>query len=455
MKHRIVNLLCLWSLIIGATPLKAQQSPLLDNHRWQENSHGVSILPPLGAKVHQRSVDDAILRINAKDGYAINLFIKKSQNEMTIDGVRSEALLEMGRNFPAATVLADEIKTLDDRDMLKIHFFLPRTKKGPWVTAQCFVQLAPTVFVLFQMESPKTTYDLAKPVYDAVISSLQLTDPKQLLVQREQLLDAGDQLLGKLNFSVLKKQLVPEQWFRFVEGDRDIGYMRIRQDFGNLDKRTHLDNAVTNRQGFKVEVMARMEIGQSLYDSVNVCYVSEEHDEKIWSIRTTERPLDARKMQHLRLRDEKQLKFDVQEIQMDYPNTWVETGLMSHRKIQLNRHNPSNERQFQWALPSKAYLSQVDLYLLPMLLADEPDGTWGFYAYHANSSKVSFRTERVEHKADGRYVVYSRLTPEDIHEQVTEYESNGKIVVRTLAGGRKLIPAQRYQIERLWPQFVK
>ncbi|HCD32326.1 MAG TPA: hypothetical protein DER01_07945, partial [Phycisphaerales bacterium] len=88
-------------------------------------------------------------------------------------------------------------------------------------------------------------------------------------------------------------------------------------------------------------------------------------------------------------------------------------------------------------------------------LADQPDGMWGFYAYHPNSGRISFRTERVEHKNNGRYVVYSRLAPEDIQEQITEYNPNGTIVKRTLPGGRMLIPAERHQIERLWPQFVK
>lgn len=455
MNHRIINLCILAMLGLSTTLLKAQQSPLLDNHRWQEYSYGVSILPPLGAKVHKRSVDDAIVRISTRDGYAINLFIKESQNEMELKAVRREALEQMAGAYPSATVLEDVIKSNNKREQLALHFFLPRTNQGPWVTAQTFVQVSPTIFVLFQLESPKASYELATPVYDAMINSLQLTDPRQLLADREKQLDAGQELLKRLKFDKLKDRLIAEQWFRFVEGDRDIGYMRILQDYGKLDDRKIQIPSTLQRMGYKIQVMARMELGETLYDSVNISYVSEERDEEIWSIRTTERPRVMRTVPHYRLKNQQQLKFDVQDEPMDNLNSWVETGLMSHHKIQLTRREPSSDRQFEWDIPPKAYLTQVELYLLPLLLADEQDGTWGFYAYHPNSGKISFRTERLEHKADGRYVIYSRLTPEDIQEQITEYDRKGNIIERILAGGRKLIPAQRHQVEALWPQFVK
>ncbi|HCD31923.1 MAG TPA: hypothetical protein DER01_05905, partial [Phycisphaerales bacterium] len=398
MKQQIANWLGLLVLIVTVTPLWAQDSPLLDNHRWQEYSYGVSILPPLGANVHKRSVDDAVARITTKDGYAINLFIKESQNQMNIDAARKDALTQMAGAFPSAIVLDDQINKIGKHQALKLHFYLPRTKQGPWVTAQTFVQLSPTAFALFQLETPKKTYELARPVYEAVIQSMQVSDPRKLLADREKLLDAGHQLLETLKFDQLKKQLVPEQWFRFVQGDRDIGYMRIRQAHGKLDGRPIHDNSVMERLGFKVEVMARIEFGKSLYDSVNTCYVSDEHDEEIWSIRTNERPIGARKINQLHLRSESRLKFDVQEIPVDFKNAWVETGLLSNRKIRLSRHDPSSDKEFEWDMPPKGYLSQVDLYLLPMLLADQPDGMWGFYAYHPNSGRISFRTERVEHK---------------------------------------------------------
>jgi hypothetical protein len=231
--------------------------------------------------------------------------------------------------------------------------------------------------------------------------------------------------------------------------------MRILQSYGQLDNRQTVKPQTYVRFGYKVQVMARMELGEALYDSINTSYVADERDEEIWYICTTERPRDPRKVAQYRLKNGQQLKFDVQEVPVDNQNTWVETGVLSHDKIQLTRHDPSNDKQFDWDMPPKAYLTQVDLYLLPLMLKDQPNGQWGFYAYHANTGKISFRTERLEHLDNGHFKIYSRLTPEDIEEQVTEYDQQGKIVMRVLAGGRKLIPALRHQIENMWPQFVK
>ncbi len=455
MNRLLVNVILLVALLLGVCPLQAQQSALLDNQRWQEYSYGISILPPLNANVNKLSVDDAIARITTRDGYGIHLFIKETDTEMTLAQVQELAIEQMTVAYPSANALKDDIATVNDYKQLALYFYLPQTKQGPWVTAQTFVQISPKVFVLFQLETPKAKYDLANPVYKAVIASLKMTDPRELVAKRETLLDAGHELLAKLQFEKLKDQLIPEQWFRFVEGDRDIGYMRIRQAYGKLDGREIANNNAMERMGFKIEVMARIQLGNTLYDSINTSYVSTERDEEIWSIRTTERPRDPRKITQFKLRDQQQLKFDAQQIPIDMQNTWVETGLLSNGKIQLNRRQPTSDRNYTWDMPPKGYLTQVDLYLLPMMLADQPDGQWGFYAYHPNKGKVSFRTERLEHLAGGKYRVYSRLSPEDIQEQVTDYQANGQIIKRVLAGGRMLIPAPRHQIERLWPQFVK
>lgn len=458
--NKIVCLVMLFAVLRCVAQIHA--NPLLDNHRWQEYSYGLSILPPLGASVHKRTGDDAVVRLNSKDGYAINLFIKESSVEISLPTVRRQALEQMAGVYPSATVLMDKQQKQGNYQQLSLHFYIPKTKQGAWVTAQVFIQLGPQVFALFQLETPKSAYDLAKPTFNAVIQSLQVTDPRKLLADREKLLDAGHELLSQLKFDQLRNRLIPQQWFRFVEGDRDIGYMRIRQVYGKLDDRKIVINkreipmpAYLAGEGCKVQAMVRMQIADTLYDSLNVCYVSAQRDEEVWSIRTTERPQGQRKVAKYKRNRNNALKLDVEQIPVDLQNSWIETGLASNKKIQLSRRNPSNYKEYEWAIPPKAYLSQVDLHLLPLLLKDQSDGTWGFYAYHPNSGKISFRTERMEHKSNGNFVMYTRLTPEDVNEQITEYDPQGKIVQRILAGGRKLISATQRQIEILWPNFVK
>ena len=80
MPRRINKIVCLVMLLV-TLPLWAQQqaNSLLDNQRWQEYSYGLSILPPLGSNVRKQTGDDAVVRMNTNDGYAINVFINASQ----------------------------------------------------------------------------------------------------------------------------------------------------------------------------------------------------------------------------------------------------------------------------------------------------------------------------------------------------------------------------------------
>ncbi len=423
--------------------------------RWQEYSRGISILPPLNSQIIQRTADSALARILVAEGYQINLFVKEARVELTLPMVRREALEQMGKIYPGARLLSDRTGTVGPHKMISLHFLIPKNKQTRWVTAQTFIELDEQTYLLFQLETSEGQYDLAKLTYEAVIQSLLVKDPDQLAQQRQKLIEAGHTLQSEIPYEAIRSQLIGEQWLRFIEGDRDIGYLRIRQWHGDLDQRLKNLPRHLAQPGFTVEVLARMEINDALYDTISICFLADDQQEEIWSIRTTERPVRTRTAKQLYARQGKKIRFDIREVPIEHQKTWVETGIRTRGQIELTRRQVSSDKQYQWQVPPKSYLSQAELYLLPLILKDRPDGQWGFYAYHANDGKIAFRTERIEHQSNGRFKIYSRLKPQDINEQVTEYDAKGGIIQRILPGGRKLIRATQRQIVARWPQFVR
>ena len=103
--------LCIALLALFAAPAIAQQDELdalLAKERWRESSFGVSFRPPLGSKLISRTFDDAVLRVLAED-FAINVYIKNTQQELNIDNVVRTAIEQFTLDKQAAPQSLDEL----------------------------------------------------------------------------------------------------------------------------------------------------------------------------------------------------------------------------------------------------------------------------------------------------------------------------------------------------------
>ncbi|MEO0477426.1 MAG: hypothetical protein AAF085_15890, partial [Planctomycetota bacterium] len=106
-----------------------------------------------------------------------------------------------------------------------------------------------------------------------------------------------------------------------------------------------------------------------------------------------------------------------------------------------------------WPTPNRAFLSPVDLALMPALLPNEKK-TYAFSAYHQDSSRIDFRLMRVEPNADGGKTVYLRPVL-DQSEQVLVFDVNNELISHTYPDGRSLRKTTKQELARIWGARLK
>lgn len=426
---------------------------LLSLKAWRENSYGLRLNPPLGYRMIEQNMDDAILRMLGPNRDAINLYIKKSDERINMERLEELTIGQNGMLNPSAVILG-EPKTTHARRIggapgLLIYFRIPAKKGGFWVLGQAFMQISPTTLALLQLDVDETRFADVRPAFEAVLDTMAVESQEQIEKQRNEMMANALEWKKSVHAARIKAALLPEQWLRISDmvvtakdakpTERDIGYMRITQE---PDKRL-------DEQGFRVTVQGRMLVDNHAYDTQADFFVSEDLVGEIWSVKTTHRVL------------KKDQKLDaVAEAVMADMNTNAETGVRSRGQINVKRTGMSGNSDFKWDQPGTAplpttqpgdaqavpdqpppfvYLSQVELQMLDTLLPHKKPLEIGFYAYSAATGKVSFRTERVEPRKNGACLVYSRVSPEQ-PEQVSEFDATGKLIKRSLPNGQVIVP---------------
>jgi len=436
-------------------PTTQPQPPVLANIRlddylarevWREYSCGVTLRPPLGTKLRHDNMDDAILTIIGEPGYTIRVSLKKSKSEMAIAGVLELATGQVAIARPQALIIdqADNLNIATHAGGY-IYFGIP-DKKGTWVLGQAFVLVNPQTLVMLNLEIPQGRFKEVRPIFEAVLASIRLEDPKVLVEQRKKMIAAGAQWSKILTTKNIQAAFAPEQWYRITqtyaenhqEITKDIGYLRIKCAPGK-----ELDAA-----GLKVETQARLKLHDGTYDTLSQVFLSDDLSQEIWSIRTTFRPLKP-------TTPPAAPKPPAPALNMPSgggePGTisWVESGIRTGPLIRITRESPSGIEEHRWPTPEQGYLPQAALGALGQLLPRDQPGNFGFYAYYPNTGKLAYRTERVVPATDGTYTVLTRASLEQ-PEQTSKYDHHGKLLWREMGENRKLIPAGENEVKALW-----
>ncbi len=401
------------------------QSPLAPQ-RWRERTFGVSIRPPLGAQIHELTADEALVRILGDPGYAIKLAIRASANDVNIAVVKRTATEQFGTLYPSAAIVIDEDIKPAGRPGALLAFQYTDKRQQAWLVAQAFMQIDPRNIVLVQMDVPAAHKDATLPLFRAVIESLQVDDPRTMDNRNRELVKAGQAWLDRLDPKTLRQNALSDQWFRIVrpgpEGQSDIGYMRLSQR----------DESVMGKPGIRIDVQARLKVGEQFYDSLSNFFLSDDRQQEVWSVKTTVRPAGAAKVSDA-----------------GPPNaSWAETGLRDGPEITVSKQTPSRVKEEKWRQPTVGYLSQVELYILPSVMARSKEGSMAFYAYNPATGKITLRQENVRRTPEGLELV-SQPAP-DQGEQVSLYDSQGKLLQRRLPDASLLLPASLKEIAALW-----
>ncbi len=411
-------------IVVIATNAQGDDEVLLGTERWREQSYGVSFRPPLGARLISRTGDEAAVRVYGTGGYTIQLYIKKSAQSLAVRDLIPKAIHQLGGAYPSAAILEQRWIEPSGRPGAVIYFRIPDTKRGPWVMSQAFMQIDPQTFVMLQLQVDEDKFTTVRPVYDAVIQSLEAQNPKELDQLRAQQIARGQSWRQAISTEQLRKAIEPQRWMRIVSNDQDIGYIHIKQKKA----------AAIGQPGIRVDIRSRIYLDQNVYDSISNFFLADDVAHEIWSIRTTVRPRAANR------------KSDVDRNQTQ---SWSETGVRNNDKITVSIERPSGIEKHQWQKPPEGYLSQVEVHMLEQLMGHEESQTMGFYAYYPTAQKIVYRTTRLESVQDGSFTIHTRPSPEhDGH--TSHYGTDGKLIKQTLPGGRLIVPTTRQQLAIKW-----
>jgi len=417
----------------AATENSATSTDLLAPQRWREHSFGLSLRPPLGAQLTQRTADDAILQITTPDQASIRVYIKNTTVDLQVPDIVTKAIHQLGGVHPSATILEQSQLQIAQHPAAVIYFHVPGPKRTSWVIGQAFLQINLRAFVMLKLEVDRNQFDLAQPVFDAVIHTLELQDPDQLNRLRTQQIAQAQAWLETIDTNQLHQAIHGELWLRIIEGGdeggdqggKDIGYKRVS---------TRITSEM-DLPGLRVDIQTRVYHGSYVYDSLSNFFVSDDNTHEIWSIRTTARPANPHA--------------PVNQSAPSQKSSLAQTGLRSNDTITLTNETPTGIHQHTWQRPEVGYISQAQLHLLGQLLSPPVTSELGFYAYHPDTQKITFQTQRVIAAPDGSYAIHSRPTPQ-LGEQVSYYDAQGHLLKHQLPDGRVLLPTTRPALAVRW-----
>lgn len=456
--------------------------PLAEN-RWSELAYGLSLRPWATARM-MAPPPPGMLAQFVDEGFQLRVFVREAAQEVRAgrrdpDAPDAPGALEMDRpgaertfaedaprpieietvrewaprrvafTNPDARVLEDESMQIAGRPGARLVYRIPSADSldpdsvwaralhrrlvgggqggqgGDWVLGQAFMQIDPYTVVRFELNADVNIKERALATFDAVLASVELTDPRELDEHRRRWIEAGQHWLRSVDRAQRHEQLIEHQWLRITKDGKDIGYKRIAQQ-----QATEL-----GRPGIRIEITERLYADGAVYDNFGEYFEADDGLSELWSVRA------ARRTQRPRGR--------LPDRQMAGTQAAAETGLRAGQTLTVSNESRERLDQEEWPRLPQTYLSQVDLHLLPRLLPRDEQTTLAFYAYHSNTAKVALRIVRVVPLPEGGFRVYQRPTPQH-GEQVATYDEQGRLVQQRMPDGRVFLVSDERTIREIW-----
>ncbi len=448
-----------WILMAGGLTVAASAGEsLLSPQRWSEPAYGLSLAPPAGARTIEATADGAAAKFVMPDGTTFGVYVRKSNQALGLAELPPIAVKQFTFSHSNAVVVKQQNPTElrpAGRASTRVLFAVPdeqaegREDDGHgWIAEQVFMLIDPFTIAMFQVDADADRLANVLPVFEAMVNSVELAPVRELEARRTALIEAGDAWRAGIKRETMKRGLIPEQWFRVVRDNRDVGYMRVRQS---------ARSDAVGVPGIGVEVRSHVEENGFAFDTFSEFFESDDRETEIWSVKTSRRVL--------------QTSGQPSSVAAVPVETLVETGVRSdivleqederglrrrtvglpqrQRVLTVDRALPSGAGRKTWQVPPKGYMSQVDLQLLPHVVSgrDRPREML-VYAYNSNTGTLTLRHEQVEPLLDGAYLVRVRPSPE-AGEQVSTYDRHGRLLRRQMADGTVLLPATAEQIKAI------
>ncbi|GEM_PF-2089575 len=297
-----------------------------------------------------------------------------------------------------------------------------------------------TQFVIFELTSSREAFETARAAYELSIATLKLEDPQQIMAERRAALIAGTEFIQTLSAETLTAAMPAEtRFFRLHTGGgaQEVGYRSVSFKRGRRSDLT----AATGEPGgsltrddpqgllvtIKGRVLRREPAGLLPIDTQTVAFLALDRTNEAWVTSTAVREGKGK------------------------PAVASEIGARAGRSLSVVvRESGKPDQAVQHALQGEAYLSVVEVQMLPQLLAlGKVSGEVGYYAYRADGGVVSLRRDRVEALGQGLLKISSRLR--DGEDQVVSTISDrGELVKTELVGGLVWEAVELDELMALW-----
>lgn len=419
MRHSTALLLALLCFTTGA---HAQE---LSDRRWEEPSFGLSFLLPRDVKTLENTTDDARIKFLAKD-FDLSLFITKTGVDTEVIGLKTAATAKLAYPYPDMVKIEDAPIRVGDRPAWRLYHAIPHSEQGDFVIGQVFIKIDPTNFAVLQFQCDNQDYDRVAAMFQAVLDSVAFADIAIMKKRRAAMIQETEDWKKDLGFDGLRAGLIPEQWFRIVESEQDIGYIRI----------TQRESQQLGQHGIELQIRLRINEGDVLLDQQRDFFLAEDGTTEIWSIRGTRRIAAANHALP-------------EAVGTRGIESWLETGLASDILLTVDQTSDAAIDRDSWQRPDTGYLSQIESILMPRHLAGLPATTFGFYAYYSNTHSLSLWTRELVPLENGAYLVIERPSPEVGQRRLT-YDADGRLRRMETADGRVILSITREQIKKLY-----
>ncbi len=410
-------------------PATSPNAPLtreLAEQRWVDQAYGLSLRPPMGTRLIQDATDEYLLRIvDDENRFAIGMKVSEAARQMSVEQIVEAAEKQIREAQELTRTISKRTAQLAGRDAAVVYFQGPNAAGLPWLIGQAVVPIDGRNYAVIEIRCLYQFAGAYRPVFEAVLESLQIADQRELARQRAQAIERGEQWLRSITAEHRHAALIDQQYFRVIENRRDVGYIRIRQAAADRPV------AGQSQQGIEVDIRMRMREGQLIADTSASMFLSDDQFTEIWEITTTyRRPLAPE--------DEVAQR------------TFVESGLRRGNRIEVRLARANEDETKTYERPAQGYLSLVDAQLIGQLLPHDRAGRYGFYWFNRQSATVTFRTDQVIPALSG-YRLITRPQPNS-RPVSAAYDADANLVERTLSDGRRMVATDPQTILQIWQE---
>ncbi len=245
----------------------------------------------------------------------------------------------------------------------------------------CAVAVSPTRFAVLKMVTLPTEFEKARPIFEQVAATIDYADPRNEEQKRQLLVRRGQELLDERMPTLMTSLQTREEWFRLYTldtdgGEQELGYVRLRLGTGQRGEVSGSDPSRYSVSEQERGLTARLALRYlppdgGVFDVVSLAFLSTDRKTEDWKTTQTLRKEEATSNATL-------------------------IGARQGQRLTVNlSQDGANYNPKKIALPSQGYLSQVELYLLPLLLPrGEQTAEAGFWFYR--ETDIVFRKDKTE-----------------------------------------------------------